>query len=180
VLPVGTGLGVALGNPTGLWWVAPPGGCTVTVALAGGAGGGSTTGTGGQGAAFTVAVFLNDGATLGVTSGGFVLNGAPFFNVGGEMLFSRVAPQAWPATLRAMMAGGLTTVSAYVIMIHSNEVEGVYDWSGARNLTAFVLAARDAGRGRARAPLALTPPPRPRVDPEEAQIREENKWCEES
>ena len=86
-----------------------------------------------------------DGATLGVTSGGFVLNGAPFFNVGGEMHFSRVAPQAWPATLRAMKAGGLTTVSAYVIMIHSNEVEGAYDWSGARNLTAFVLAARDAG-----------------------------------
>jgi len=30
-------------------------------------------------------------------------------------------------------------------MIHHNEVEGLYDWTGSRNLTAFLLAARDAG-----------------------------------
>lgn len=86
-----------------------------------------------------------DGSTLGVTSGGFVLDGEPFFAVAGEMHYSRVDAASWAPTLRAMRAGGLTTVSTYVIMIHHNEVEGVYDWTGARNLTAFVLAARDAG-----------------------------------
>ena len=86
-----------------------------------------------------------DGSTLGVTSGGFVLNGRPFFPVAGELHFSRMDAAGWAPTLRAMKAGGLTTVSAYVVMIHHNEVEGVYDWSGARNLTAFVLAAADAG-----------------------------------
>lgn len=91
------------------------------------------------------AVSRADGSTLGVTSGGFTLDGEPFFAVAGEMHYSRVDVASWAPTLRAMKAGGLTTVSTYVIMIHHNEVEGVYDWSGARNLTAFVLAARDAG-----------------------------------
>ena len=86
-----------------------------------------------------------DGSTLGVTSAGLELNGAPLFAVAGEMHYSRVAQSGWAADLRTMRAGGLTTVSAYVIMIHHNEAQGVYDWSGSRNLTAFLLAAREAG-----------------------------------
>ena len=86
-----------------------------------------------------------DGSTLGVTTGGFLLNGAPLFAVAGEMHYSRVAQAAWGADLRAMRAGGLTTVSAYVIMIHHNEQQGVYDWSGQRNLTDFLRQAAAAG-----------------------------------
>lgn len=86
-----------------------------------------------------------DGSTLSVDSGGFALNGTRIFPVAGEMHFSRVTADAWARDLRLMRAGGLTVVSAYVIMLHHNEVEGVYDWSGARNLSAFVRAAGDAG-----------------------------------
>lgn len=86
-----------------------------------------------------------DGSTLGVTTGGFTRDGAPFFAVAGEMHFTRVPPAGWAPTLRALKAGGLTTVSSYVFMVHHNEVEGVYDWAGGRNLTAFLLASADAG-----------------------------------
>ena len=86
-----------------------------------------------------------DGSTLSVSSAGFALSGRPFFPVAGEMHFSRVPEGGWAAALRSMRAGGLTTVSTYVIMIHHNEVQGVYDWGGQRNLTAFLLAAREAG-----------------------------------
>jgi beta-galactosidase len=86
-----------------------------------------------------------DGSTLGITSAGLELSGVPLFAVAGEMHYSRVAQSGWAADLRTMRAGGLTTVSAYVVMIHHNEVKGVYDWSGSRNLTAFLVAAREAG-----------------------------------
>ncbi len=86
-----------------------------------------------------------DGSTLAVTSGGFLLNGAPFFPVAGELHFTRVPPAFWARDLRLMRAGGLTVVSTYVFMLHHNEVEGAYDWSGRRNLTAFLDAAAAAG-----------------------------------
>jgi len=85
------------------------------------------------------------GALLSVSSRGFALDGVPFLPVGGEFHYSRVARGAWAGDLRAMRAGGLSIVSAYVIMIHHNEVAGVYDWSGARNLTAFLAEATAAG-----------------------------------
>lgn len=86
-----------------------------------------------------------DGTSLGLDSAGFTLNGARLFNVAGEMHFSRVPALSWLSDLRLMRAAGLTTVSTYVLWIHHEEVQGTYDWSGQRNLTAFVLAAQDAG-----------------------------------
>jgi beta-galactosidase len=82
---------------------------------------------------------------LGVTSRGWTLDGQPWLPVGGELHYSRVAPSAWASVLRTMRAGGLSIVSAYTIMLHHNEVEGTYDFSGARNLSAFLSEARDAG-----------------------------------
>lgn len=86
-----------------------------------------------------------DGSTLAVTSGGFLLNGASFFPVAGELHFTRVPPEFWARDLRLMRAGGCTVVSTYVFMIHHNEVDGVYEWGGRRNLTAFLDAAAAAG-----------------------------------
>lgn len=86
-----------------------------------------------------------DGATIGLDSGGFTMNGSRLFNVAGEMHFSRVPAESWLSDLQLMKAAGLTTVSTYVFWIHHEEVHGIYEWSGQRNLTAFVLAAQSAG-----------------------------------
>ena len=86
-----------------------------------------------------------DGTALSLDSLGFALNGTRLFNVAGEMHFSRVPASQWASDLRLMRAAGLTTVSTYVLWIHHEEVRGAYDWSGQRNLTAFVEAAQAAG-----------------------------------
>jgi hypothetical protein len=63
----------------------------------------------------------------------------------GEMHPSRVPRNSWEADLRAMKAGGLDIVQAYVFWLHVEEVRGVQDWSDNRNLSAFIDAAADAG-----------------------------------
>ena len=86
-----------------------------------------------------------DGTSLSLDSLGFSLNSSRLFNVAGEMHYSRVPASSWLSDLRLMKAAGLTTVSTYVLWIHHEEVQGTYDWSGQRNITAFVLAAKEAG-----------------------------------
>lgn len=58
---------------------------------------------------------------------------------------SRVPRASWAQDLRAMKAGGLDTVQAYVFWLHVEEVQGSMDWSDNRNLSAFIDAAADAG-----------------------------------
>lgn len=57
------------------------------------------------------------GAVLSVDTGGFRMNGEPLFAVAGEMHYSRVPVSGWASDLARMKAGGLTTVSSYVIWI---------------------------------------------------------------
>ena len=44
-----------------------------------------------------------------------------------------------------MKAGGLNIVSAYTIWIHHEEEEGVFDFSGCRDLGTFVRLCRKVG-----------------------------------
>lgn len=85
------------------------------------------------------------GDVLSVDSGGLSINGTRLFAVAGEMHYSRVPVSGWAADLARLRAGGLTTVSSYVIWIHHEEAQGEFDWTGQRNLTAFLVAARAAG-----------------------------------
>ena len=67
------------------------------------------------------------------------------FPIMGEIHYSRVPQAEWKERLLKMKAGGVTIVSAYVIWIHHEEIEGEYDWSGNRNLRAFMECVRDCG-----------------------------------
>ncbi len=64
-------------------------------------------------------------------------DGKPWFPVMGEMHFTRYHESLWEESLRKMKAGGVTIVSTYMIWIHHEE-EGVFDFSGCRNVRKFV------------------------------------------
>ncbi len=67
------------------------------------------------------------------------------FPIMGEIHYSRVPRSEWKERLLKMKAGGVTIVSAYVIWIHHEEIEGEYDWSGNRDLHGFMQTVADCG-----------------------------------
>ncbi len=72
-------------------------------------------------------------------------DGKPWFPVMGEIHYTRYREDLWEESLRKMKAGGLSIVSTYVIWIHHEEEEGVFDFTGTRNLKRFIEAAETVG-----------------------------------
>lgn len=79
-----------------------------------------------------------DGSTLEVDSVSLLRNGRRWLPVMGEIHYSRVDPRDWRAELEKMRAGGIDIAASYVFWIHHEEHEGEWDWSGVRDLRAFV------------------------------------------
>jgi beta-galactosidase len=67
----------------------------------------------------------------------------PFY--AGAMHYWRVARASWAACLRTMHAQGFTIVESYVPWRVHEPTPGEYEWSGDRDLRAFVAAAGAAG-----------------------------------
>ena len=84
-------------------------------------------------------------ASYGFTSTCLTKDGSPWFPVMGEIHYSRVKEEEWEKSLFKMKAGGVTLASAYVIWIHHEEEEGVFDFSGNKNLRKFVETAGRCG-----------------------------------
>ncbi len=81
--------------------------------------------------------------TLGVNNRYLARNGKPWLPVMGEFHFSRYPHAQWEDEILKMKAAGVNIVSTYVIWIHHEEIEGQFDWTGQRDLRAFVqLCAR--------------------------------------
>lgn len=85
------------------------------------------------------------GAVLDLDSRSLLIGGARVLPLAGELHPARVPAAAWFDDLRKLKAGGLDTVSSYVFWLHVEEVQGVQDWSGNNNLTAYLAAAQAAG-----------------------------------
>lgn len=66
------------------------------------------------------------------------LGGKPIIPVMGEMHFSRVAKHEWEDRILKMKACGVNIIACYVLWIHHEEVEDQFDWSGNKDLRAFV------------------------------------------
>src|SRR5262245_20832828 len=79
-----------------------------------------------------------DGHTIGLTSHYLELDGRPILPVMGEFHYARFPHQYWEEELRKIVLGGIDILSTYVFWIHHEEVEGVFDWSGDRDLRSFV------------------------------------------
>ena len=78
--------------------------------------------------------------TYGFTNKYLTKDEKPWFPVMGEIHFSRYRADLWEESLRKMKAGGLSIASVYVIWIHHEEEEGVFDFTGNRNLRGFLEA----------------------------------------
>ncbi len=72
-------------------------------------------------------------------------NGQAWFPIMGEFHYSRYPQKFWRESLLKMKAGGVTIVSSYVIWIHHEEEKGVWDWSGQKDLRAFVQQIKECG-----------------------------------
>ncbi len=77
------------------------------------------------------------GDVLAVNSQYLALNGKPWLPVMGEFHFSRYPEAEWEQEILKMKAAGVNVISTYVIWIHHEQVEGIFDWSGQRNLREF-------------------------------------------
>ena len=72
-------------------------------------------------------------------------DGKPWFPVMGEMHYTRYRENLWEESLRKMMAGGVSVVSSYLIWIHHEEEEGIFDFTGCRNLRGFLECCKKVG-----------------------------------
>ena len=80
---------------------------------------------------------------LAVNSRYLELHGRPWLPIMGEFHYSRYPADEWEIELRKMRAGGVNIVASYVFWNHHEDAEGVFDWSGRRDLGRFVrLVAR--------------------------------------
>lgn len=66
------------------------------------------------------------------------LGGKPWIPVMGEFHYSRYPRAQWEEELLKMKAGGVDIVATYIFWIHHEEIEGEWDWSGNKDLRAFV------------------------------------------
>jgi hypothetical protein len=82
------------------------------------------------------------GDEISVDSRSLLFNGKPWFPIMGEFHFSRYPHAEWREALEKMKAGGIKIVSTYVFWNHHEEVEGEWDWSGQKDLRAFLETCR--------------------------------------
>ena len=67
-----------------------------------------------------------------------IIDGRRVCPVMGEVHYSRIPADEWKAEVRKMKEGGVTIIACYVFWNHIEEIEGQFDWSGQRNLRAFL------------------------------------------
>ena len=67
-----------------------------------------------------------------------IIDGQRVCPVMGEVHYSRIPQAEWADEVRKMKDGGVTVIACYVFWNHIEETEGVFDWSGQRNLRQFL------------------------------------------
>ena len=86
-----------------------------------------------------------DGHRIEVNSKYLTLDGTPWFPVSGEFHYARYRREDWERELCKMKAGGVSVIATYVFWIHHEEEEGVWDFSGNRDLRHFVSLCKKLG-----------------------------------
>jgi beta-galactosidase len=83
--------------------------------------------------------------TFGIEGEHFVLDGKPFVIRSGEMHYQRVPHQYWHDRMKKMRALGLNTLTTYVFWNVHEPKPGVWDFTGDRDLGAYLKAAQEEG-----------------------------------
>jgi hypothetical protein len=85
------------------------------------------------------------GDTIAFTNYYLTYNGHPALPVMGEFHFSRFPRRYWEQELQKMRAGGISIVATYIFWLYVEEEEGQFDWSGDRDVRAFITACQAQG-----------------------------------
>ena len=67
-----------------------------------------------------------------------IIDGRRVCSVMGEVHYSRIPADEWSGEVRKMKDGGVTIIACYVFWNHIEETEGIFYWSGQRNLRQFL------------------------------------------
>jgi beta-galactosidase len=94
---------------------------------------------------FAAATPRSQARHFGIDGDHFVLDGKPFQIISGEMHYLRVPREYWRERLKMARAMGLNTVSTYVFWNMHESRPGTYDFSGNRDLAAFIRMAQEEG-----------------------------------
>ncbi len=86
-----------------------------------------------------------DHRNISVTSSCIMRDHDPWIGVMGEFHFSRCERSRWHRELCIMKAGGVSIVSTYLFWIYHEEKKGEFDFTGDRDIRAFVLEAARVG-----------------------------------
>jgi len=78
------------------------------------------------------------GETIRLNDQYLTRDGKPWLPVMGEFHFSRYPDADWEEEILKMKAAGVQIISSYIFWNHVEEVQGVFDWTGQRNLRHFV------------------------------------------
>lgn len=79
-----------------------------------------------------------DGDVLSFSNYYMEINSRPFFGISGEFHFSRCDESRWEDEIIKMKMCGINVIATYVFWIHHEEEEGVFDFSGSKNLRKFI------------------------------------------
>lgn len=74
-----------------------------------------------------------------------IIGGKRVAPVMGEIHYSRLPEAEWKQELHKMKEGGVTMIANYVFWNHVEEEEGIFDWSGQRNLRRFLELCQEEG-----------------------------------
>lgn len=87
--------------------------------------------------------YSNIESAYGVNTQYFTKNGKPYTVIAGEMHFSRLPKERWRETLLKMRECGINTVSTYVFWNYHEEIKGQFDFSGNKDISAFLQICKD-------------------------------------
>ncbi|MGN0527778.1 MAG: beta-galactosidase [Eubacterium sp.] len=87
--------------------------------------------------------YSNIESAYGVNTQYFTKNGKPYTVIAGEIHFSRLPRNRWRETLLKMRECGINTVSTYIFCNYHEEIKGQFDFSGNKDISAFLSICRD-------------------------------------
>lgn len=71
------------------------------------------------------------------------IDGKRAIPVMGEIHYSRIPDNEWRESIRKMKDGGVSIIATYVFWNHVEETEGIFNWSGRRNIRKFLELCKE-------------------------------------
>lgn len=87
--------------------------------------------------------YSNIESRYGVNTQYFTKDDKPYTVIAGELHFSRLPRERWKETLLKMRECGINTVSTYVFWNYHEEIKGKFDFSGNKDVSAFLQICKD-------------------------------------